>query len=219
MSGCERRPKFTMNIFNRKYASLNENVRNEVKEKNIDVGHNGRMPLSGYRKKTNCNNCGGNEKIIKNATECYDTKIKSYLNKNGKPQYNFIFNHNSYLHSRHKLFNLNTRNNIINSDAPINGTKHDYSGNYYGDGDIKCNKITYKFGNPHNQSYKATSQRERIARLKFNNTTARKINFYHQKNPSQCKNRTYCYEDGYKNPLKIVYPCNKIKTKNKESCD
>ena len=33
MSGCERRPKFTMNIFNRKYASLNENVRNDENNK------------------------------------------------------------------------------------------------------------------------------------------------------------------------------------------
>ena len=211
---------FTLFKFNNKYANKNENPREVFLKNNLtptdrksDCETPFRMPYNHYRKVSECSNCDTNEKILQDTMSkndgchCYDPVIRSYLNKDGKPQHNFIFDANSVLYKNNKTYNQNHVSSVV-STRPINGKLYDYSGTYQDPNDPNnknkqmCNIITYKFKNHSNQSNTASSHRERISRLKYNNVSIKSYN----NNYGQCKNNKNCYR-----PLSKFYksyPCN-----------
>ena len=111
--------------------------------------------------------------------------LNSYLNKDGKPEHSFIFNGSNVLYKNKKTIQQNHISKAI-SNVPINGTKSNYNGSYYNPNNPEnklkepCHTIVHKITNYSNQRNYATSQKSRIARLKFNNVTAREINNYGQ---------------------------------------
>ena len=119
---------YTMNIFNNKYTPKNENPRQLVKNNpNINTSRSScnappfRMPYNHVRKTSNCDNCTTNVKVKKDPIAvaigdgtcfCYDPTIRSYLNKNGIPQHDFIFDHYNVMYKRAMVYEKNTPNNL-----------------------------------------------------------------------------------------------------------
>ena len=221
---------FTMNIFNNKYAPKRENPHKLVKNNptiNNTRNCNGtpfRMPLNHVRKTINCDNCDPNVKVLKdpisvaagNGCFCYDPSIKGYLNKNGVPQHDFIFNHYNVMYKRAKVYEKNTPNNIQDTEtaAPhvYRSTNLDTSNSNV----EPCSKLVYKYGNHTNYRYGATSQKARINRLKYNNTTAMKQRFYSFK----CKDQFKCLQNNQVPPMKnkSILDCKDYKVESKIAC-
>ena len=194
---------YTMNIFNNKYTPKNENPHQLVKNNpNINTSRSScnappfRMPYNHVRKISNCDNCTTNVKVQKDPIAvaigdgtcfCYDPTIRSYLNKNGIPQHDFIFDHYNVMYKRALVYEKNTPNNLYRTTDISNvfySTNEDPSNNKI----EPCSKLVYKFSNHTNRSYGASSQKARITRLKYNNTTATQSRFY----SAACKESIKC---------------------------
>mgnify|MGYP001178714583 FL=1 len=223
---------FTMNLFNNKYASKNENphtiVKNNPSVNNTRKNCNStpfRMPYNHVRKISNCGNCTPNEKIKKDPMAmgsgngscfCYDPTIKNYLNKNGIPQHDFIFNHYNVMYKRARVYEKNTPSNIYGTTDISNvyqSTNSDVSNNNV----ELCSKLVYKYSNYTNKRNGATSQKARIARLKYNNTTAMKSRFY----SFNCKDAFSCLQSNEHPIVKVGYAstCKDKKEGTKNVCD
>ena len=221
----------TINIFDRKYAPKNENP-NKIVENNNAINNtrscNGtpfRMPYNHVRKVTNCSTCISNVKVSKDPIAaavgdgtcfCYDPTIKNYLNKDGKAQYNFIFNHYNVMYKRSKVYEKNTPSNIHGLTDISNvyqSTPPDVNNNNV----EPCSKLVYKYTNRSNKSNGATSQKSRIARLKYNNTTAMQSRFY----SFTCKKAFGCLQTNEPRPVKLsnAVNCYPKTNGNKTVCD
>ena len=197
---------YTMNIFNNKYAPKNENPHQLTKNNpNINTTRTNcnatpfRMPYNHVRKKSNCGPCDTNVKVQKDPMSlaagdgncfCYDPTIRNYLNKNGIPQYDFIFDHYNVMYKRAMVYEKNTSGNLYGTTDVSNvffSTNQDPSNNKV----EPCSTLVYKFSNHTNRKYGATSQKSRINRLKYNNTTAMQSRFY----SFDCKDNFKCLHD------------------------
>ena len=81
------------------------------------------------------------------------------------------------MYKRSKVYEKNTPSNMYGTtdiSHVYQSTPPDTSNNNV----EPCSKLVYKFSNHTNQRYGATSQKSRIARLKYNNTTAMQSRFY-----------------------------------------
>ena len=80
-----------------------------------------------------------------------------------------------------------------------------------------CSKLVYKYSNYANKRYGATSQKSRIARLKYNNTTAMQSRFY----SFTCKDRFKCLQSNEHPVVKVGYSsnCRDKKEGAKNVCD
>ena len=223
---------YTMNIFNNKYAPKNENPHNLVKNNpNINTTRTNcystpfRMPYNHVRKTSNCDNCTPNVKVQKDPIAmavgdgtcyCYDPTIRSYLNKDGIAQHDFIFDHYNVMYKRSKVYERNTPNNIYSTTS----TPHEYISTNSDPNNTKvepCSKIVYKFSNHTNRRFGATSQKARINRLKYNNTTAMQSRMY----SFACKDAFSCLHDSVP-PARTTYNpsnCTDKRTRTKNVCN
>lgn len=225
---------YTMNIFNNKYAPKNENPHRIVKS-NPAINNSRstcnappfRMPYNHVRKINNCENCLPNVKVQKDPIAiavgdgtcfCYDPTIKNYLNKNGIPQHDFIFDHYNVMYKRAMVYEKNTPSSMYGTtdiSFVYQSTNPDISNNKV----EPCSRMVYKYTNHTNRSYGATSQKSRIARLKYNNTTAMQSRFY----SSACKKAYNCLQTNEHPVVKIGYghasSCNDRKNGAKNTCD
>jgi len=222
----------TINIFNNKYAPKNENpnkiVQNNSAINNTRANCNAtpfRMPYNHVRKVSNCGNCDPNVKVSKDPIAaasgdgtcfCYDPTIKNYLNKDGVAQHNFIFNHYNVMYKRSKVYEKNTPSTIYGTTD----ISHVYQSTPpdTGNNNVEpCSKLVYKFSNHTNQRYGATSQKSRIARLKYNNTTAMQSRFY----SFRCKENFKCLQTNDAPPVKLAnaVTCFTKINGNKTVCD
>lgn len=225
---------FTLNKFNNRFINKRVNPREEFKKNNYSTNSSGapfRMPFNHYRKTTYCptNDCSGNEKISQdtaahylgnNSCMCYDPTIRSYLNKNGIPQHDFIFSGSNVLYKNKKTIEQNNVSKIVSS-IPLNGTNNTYNGSLSNPNNPEnklqepCHVIVHKISNYSNQRNSATSYKSRIARLKFNNTTAKQINNY-----GQCKNNSNnCFPVMNKSRMAHPFLCRRKRLNKKEVCE
>lgn len=223
---------FTMNIFNNKYAPKNENPNRLTKNNpNINTIRSNvkatpfRMPYNHVRKTTNCDSCIPNVKVIKDPISiasgdgkcfCYDPTIRNYLNKNGIPQHDFIFDHYNVMYKRAMVYEKNTPNNLYGTTDVSNvylSTNVDPSNNKV----EPCSKFVYKFTNNTTRRNGATSQKARINRLKYNNTTAMQSRFY----SFDCKNSFKCLQSNEVPIMKVSNSndCTDRKNGSKTVCD
>lgn len=223
---------YTMNIFNNKYAPKNENPRQLVKNNpninNTRTNCNAtpfRMPYNHVRKTSNCDNCTPNVKVQKDPIAlaagdgscfCYDPTIRNYLNKNGIPQHDFIFDHYNVMYKRAMVYEKNTPNNMYGTTDVSNvflSTNPDPSNNKI----EPCSKLVYKFSNHTNRRYGASSQKARINRLRYNNTTAMQSRFY----SFACKDAYKCLHDSLAPARTTTNALNCVDRRNgsKNSCN
>ncbi len=217
----------TINIFNQlphHYKNKNTRykfpIRNDRVKRNPDCcGTPFRMPLIGVRKTLECNDCIPNTKILKDNHAlycCYDPFIFKKLNKDGIFDPKFIFDSHNVLYKNSKTYEQNTMSNF-KSSIPIEGEEHVYptsldpSKNDF----LRCSRATYKFTNFNHECTGAVSQKQRIARLKFNNEIAPYLYNY----GTNCSNRNKnCFQSYYKNKEKDP-KCKPRRTKGKpQSC-
>jgi hypothetical protein len=223
---------YTMNIFNNKYAPKNENPHQLVKNNpNINKTRTNcnatpfRMPYNHVRKTSNCDNCIPNVKVQKDPIAlaagdgscfCYDPTIRNYLNKNGIPQHDFIFDHYNVMYKRAMVYEKNTPNNMYGTTDVSNvflSTNPDPSNNKI----ELCSKLVYKFSNHTNRRYGASSQKARINRLRYNNTTAMQSRFY----SFDCKDSFKCLHDSLAPARTTANALNCVDRRNgsKNSCN
>jgi hypothetical protein len=221
-----------MNIFNNKYAPKNENPHQLVKNNpNINKTRTNcnatpfRMPYNHVRKTSNCDNCIPNVKVQKDPIAlaagdgscfCYDPTIRNYLNKNGIPQHDFIFDHYNVMYKRAMVYEKNTPNNMYGTTDVSNvflSTNPDPSNNKI----ELCSKLVYKFSNHTNRRYGASSQKARINRLRYNNTTAMQSRFY----SFDCKDSFKCLHDSLAPARTTANALNCVDRRNgsKNSCN
>lgn len=223
---------FTMNLFNNKYAPKNENPHRNVKmNPTINTSRSScnstpfRMPYNHVRKISNCDTCIANEKIKKDPIAmavgdgtcfCYDPMIKNYLNKNGIPQHDFIFDHYNVMYKRAKVYEKNTPSSMYGA-TDISYVYHSTNVDPSNNNVEPCSKLVYKYSNYTNKKYGATSQKSRIARLKYNNTTAIQSRFY----SFTCKDRFKCLQSNEHPVVKVGYSsnCRDKKEGAKNVCD
>ena len=223
----------TINIFDNKYAPKNENpnriVKNDSSINTTRANTNAtpfRMPYNHVRKTSNCGNCTPNVKVSKDPIAaaatgdgncyCYDPTITNQLNKNGITKHDFIFDHYNVMYKRSKVYERNTPNNIYgetDTSHVYQSTNSDVNNNNV----EPCSKLVYKFSNPTNRRYGATSHKSRIARLKYNNTTAMQSRFY----SFTCKKQFKCLQTNDAPPVKLsnAVKCFTKINGNKTVCD
>ena len=224
---------FTLNRFNNTIVNKRRNPREDFKKNNLSATSGSapfRMPFNHYRRVTYCpdSNCKTNQKVFQdtlafnlgnNKCLCYDPTIKSFLNKNGIPEHSFIFNGSNVLYKNKKNLEQNTVSKIVSS-IPVNGDNV-YKGSYENPNNPNnklqepCHNIVHKITNYTTQKVGATSQKNRINRLRYNNTTAR--NSYN--NYGQCKNtQSNCYNTLNKHVKSFPMMCRKRRINKKEVC-
>lgn len=222
---------FTLYRHNTQVVNKKINPREEFKKNNGSVNSYGapfRMPFNHYRKTTFCPKpeCKTNQKILQdtaaytlgnNSCLCYDPTIRSYLNKDGKPEHKFIFNASNVLYKNKKTLEQNNISNITSS-IPIDGNNV-YNASYENPNDPNntlqepCHRIVHKITNNNTQRIAATSQRNRINRLRYNNSTAR--NNYN--NYGQCADKnSKCYDTYSKNKKSFPTLCSRRRRRNKK---
>lgn len=178
----------TINIYNKnnQYTTYNAflDTKNKIKNDEIDTVRNNncsapfRMSLRGTRKKNDCKDCVPNTKVLKDNHAlycCYNPYISNKQNKDGIIKNDFLYSNQHYLHSKNKLYNKNTKSNIIKTSS-ISGSSHTYQTTPVDNSNnkvLECHTITYKKSNYNHDTFGAVPQRNRINRLKYNAINAR----------------------------------------------
>lgn len=219
----------TINIFNQlphHYKNKNNRYKfNITREKTLRrpdcCGTPFRMPLNFNRKTLECNTCIPNTKVLKDNHAlycCYDPYIFKKLNKDGIFDPKFIFDANNVLYKNSKTYEQNTISNF-KSYKSLPGMKYVYptsldpSNNDF----VRCARATYKFTNLNHDCNGAVSAKQRISRLKFNNSLAPSLYNY----GFECPNRNpKCFQSYYKNKERDMRPrCKPRRLKGKpQSC-
>tara|TARA_Y100001970_G_scaffold279263_1_gene386273 strand:- start:1036 stop:1872 length:837 start_codon:yes stop_codon:yes gene_type:complete len=137
---------------------------------------NFRKPLPGYRKESNCIDapgaCPKMQEVYKDPHSlamkkdgtgvCYDKRIRSINNKNGKKNLDYCYDYAQYLRKKCKSFKQNSKV-FVRQD----GAGNDFFASDCCVGDDGCNKISFKQNNKKFSSNSAVSSSSRLTRLKY----------------------------------------------------